>query len=117
MTNAKKVPTLFCPTTSLTLSSGDTLPDETEYSTVIRSLQYLSLTWPDISFVNKLSQFMHQPRTKHWNAAERILRYLAGMMSQGSPLLKQHTISSCILSGADWGGNHDDYTSTGAYIV
>ena len=52
---------------SIKLSSGSPLFDPTEYRTVVGSLQYLSLTRPDISFaVNKMSQFMHQPTDEQW---------------------------------------------------
>lgn len=46
----------------LSLMSDSHLDDATEYRAVVGSLQYLSLTRPNIFFaVNKLSQFMHQP--------------------------------------------------------
>jgi hypothetical protein len=64
---------------SLTLSSGSFLLDPTEYRTVVGSLQYLSLTRPDISFiVNRMSQFMHASTDEHWNCVKRILCYLCG---------------------------------------
>ncbi|RVX23195.1 Retrovirus-related Pol polyprotein from transposon RE1 [Vitis vinifera] len=69
-------------------SPTNPLSDPTEYRTVVGSLQYLSLTRPDIAYtVNKLSQFMHQPTSD------------TGMQS-----------SVCC-------GNKDDFTSTSAYII
>ena len=118
MSDAKPMPTPMCSSTTLTLQSGDPLPSGTEYRAVIGSLQYLSLTRPDIAYaVNKLSQFMHLPRTDHWAAAKRILRYLAGTPHKGIFFSSQNTPSLHAFTDADWAGNRDDYTSTGAYIV
>lgn len=59
---AKEVCTPLSTNTPLTLHDGTAAFDSTEYRRVLGSLQYLSLTRPDISFVvNKLSQFMHKP--------------------------------------------------------
>ena len=55
-----------------------------------------------------MSQFMHCLTDEHWNGVKRILRYLSG--SKTTPSLHAYT-------DADWAGNRDDYTSTGAYIV
>lgn len=118
MENCKPVSTPMCPNTHLTLFSGTLLDDPKEYRAVVGSLQYLSLTRPDISFpVNKMSQYMHKPTTDHWNAVKRILRYLAGTMTRGITLKARNKPILHAFTDADWAGNKDDYTSTGAYIV
>lgn len=62
MVGAKDVSTPLSTSTSLKLADGTASFNSTEFCLVIGSLQYLSLTRPDISFaVNKLSQFMHKP--------------------------------------------------------
>ena len=39
------------------------------YKSIIGSLQYVTLTRPDIAFlVNKLSQFLVEPTVLHWQA-------------------------------------------------
>ncbi|KAE8677983.1 hypothetical protein F3Y22_tig00111463pilonHSYRG00129 [Hibiscus syriacus] len=95
MTEAKPAPTPLATSPTLTLQSGTTLSDLTEYRTIVGSLQYLSLTRPDVAYtVNKLSQFIarhHTPST--------------------SPLALH------AFSDVDWAGNKDDFTSTSAYIV
>ena len=56
MTDAKPVITPLATNMILSLHTDLTLSDPIEYRTIIGSLQYLSLTWPDIAFVvNKLS--------------------------------------------------------------
>lgn len=118
MSDCNSIKTPMCSNTTLTLSSGTPLSDPTEYRAVVGSLQYLSLTRPDISFpVNKLSQFMHKPTTEHWQAVKRVLRYLSGTMTRGIFLSANNTPSLHAFTDADWAGNKDDYTSTGAYIV
>jgi hypothetical protein len=43
-----------------------------------------SATRPDISFaVSKLSRFVSNPGDDHWNALERVMRYLVGTMDYG----------------------------------
>jgi hypothetical protein len=52
----------------LSLSDDDPLTsnDATNYRSVVGTLQYLTLTWSDISFsVNKVYQFLHAPTTAH----------------------------------------------------
>lgn len=55
MSGAKQVSTPLSTSQSLKLMDGTTSVDSTEYRRIISSLQYLSLTCPDISFaVNSL---------------------------------------------------------------
>lgn len=50
------------------------MADPTLYQMVVGSLQYLTLTRPDISFA--VCQFMHSPAKDHWQTVKWILRYL-----------------------------------------
>ena len=118
MADAKPVATPMSSTQVLTLNSGDLLSDPSEYRVIVGSLQYLGLTRPDIAFpVNRLSQFMHQPTSTHWEAAKRVLRYLAGTADKGIFFSANTPFNLHAYSDADWAGDHDDYNSTGAYIV
>lgn len=56
---------------------GDPLPTPHEYRSVVGALQYVTLIRPDIAFaVNQVCQFMHEPRSTHWIAGKRIMRFL-----------------------------------------
>ena len=49
------------------------MKNPTLYRSVIGSLQYLTLTKPDITYsVNKLSQFMQNPTIMDWQAVKRV---------------------------------------------
>ena len=66
-------------TDRLSAFDGDPLsPDDaTEYRSLVGGLQYLTITRPDVSYaVNRVCQFLHAPRTSHWSAVKRILRYI-----------------------------------------
>lgn len=118
MLHSKPVSTPMASSPKLTLKSGSPLSDPREYRQVVGSLQYLSLTRPDISYaVNRLSQFMHSPTTCHWLAVKRLLRYLSGTLSHGIYLRKQSQAPLHAFSDADWAGDSDDYVSTNGYIV
>ena len=66
MHDAKEVSSPLVPSLKLTFHDGTPSIDATLYRQVLGSMQYLSLTRPDISFiVNKLSQYMHQPTVTH----------------------------------------------------
>ncbi|KAL0754264.1 hypothetical protein Bca101_091932 [Brassica carinata] len=109
MTNANTVATPLCSTSQLTLLLGKPLDDASEYRSVVGSLQYLSLTRPDISFsVNKMSQFMHRPTTEHWAAVKRILRYLCGTQDKGVYFHANNRPTLHAFTDADWAGNKDD---------
>jgi hypothetical protein len=118
MAGAKDISTPLSTTQSLHLLDGTTSVDSTEYRRIIGSLQYLSLTRPDICFaVNKLSQFMHKPTVTHWAATKRLLRYLKRTIFHGIHILKAAAPCLTTYSDADWAGNIDDRTSTSAYIT
>ena len=118
MIDAKPVTTPMATTPKLTLKSGTPIPDPTEFRKLVGSLQYLSFTRLDIAYaVNRLSQFMHQPTDNHWQAAKRILRYLAGTTTHGIFFKANNNLSLHAFSDADWAGDINDCVSTNAYIV
>lgn len=115
MAETKPCPTPLAVDAQLT---GTCLSDPTEFRAITGSLQYLSLTRPDIAFtVNKLSQFMQKPTGEHWNATKRLLCYLSGTADFGIVLHRNSSTSLHAFSDADWANNKYDYTSTAAYIV
>ena len=63
----------------LALATGPLLSDPGPYRRLIGRLIYLCFTRPKLSYsVHILSQFMHQLREEHWQAALRVARYLKG---------------------------------------
>jgi histone deacetylase 1/2 len=94
MLDAKPVSTPMATHPKLSLYSGIALDEPGEYRTVIGSLQYLAFTRPDIAYaVNRLSQFMHRPTDIHWQAAKRVLRYLAGTATHAWSSKKQKGVA------------------------
>ena len=82
------------PTALRTSQAPDPTPftDPSSYRSIVGSLQYLTITRPDLSFaVNQACQSMHQPTISDWHSVKRILRYVKatlflGLQFQSSPL-------------------------------
>lgn len=97
---------------------GAVLSDPTPYRTLIGSLQYLSLTRPDVAFaVNKLAQYMQRPTDDHMQALRRLLRYLHGTSTMGLIIHRDTPLTLHTYSDSDWARDKDDYISTTTYIV
>ncbi|KAL0549422.1 hypothetical protein IC582_013904 [Cucumis melo] len=104
------------PNVHLTPYDGVPLEDVTLYRQLVGSLIYLTVTRPDIAYaVHIVSQFMAAPRTIHFTAVLRILRYVKGTLGHGLQFSSQ---SSLVLSGysdADWAGDPTDRRSKIGY--
>jgi hypothetical protein len=88
------------------LSTHEGIPlgqdDVTQYRRIVRALQYLTLTLPDISFaVNKVCQYLHAPTTLHWATVKRILRYLKGTIKLGLKISKSSSVLVSTFTDAD----------------
>lgn len=117
MITAKPVTTPMASAPKLTLFSGTPLADPKKYRQLLGSLQYLQFTRLDIVYaLNRLSQFMHKPTDDHWQAAKRLLRYLAGTPTHGIYFTANNKLILHGYSDADWAGDADDYVSTNSYI-
>lgn len=106
-------PTPMYPSTKL--QKGDSEPFEHPflYRSTIGSLQYLTLSRPDIAYsINKLSQFLQEPTLKQWAACKRILRYLSGIRNQSLLFSAAKSMALTAFADADWASNIDDKRST-----
>ncbi|GKV48047.1 hypothetical protein SLEP1_g54882 [Rubroshorea leprosula] len=102
MDSAKPVSTPLPSSTHLSSSAGSALSDGSDYQHILGSLQYLTLTRPDILFaVSRLSQYMHQPTDLHWQALKRVLQYLRGTIYHGLLLRPQSSLSLHAYSESD----------------
>ncbi|GKE75831.1 putative RNA-directed DNA polymerase [Tanacetum coccineum] len=118
--------------TSSSLSTAFSNP--VKYRQVVGSLQYVTLSRPDIAFaVNKECQYMHAPTENHCSIVKRILRYLHGTVEHG--MLMRRSSGSTLqaftdvlwkgnpdtsleaFSDADWAGDSDDRRSTGGFAI
>jgi hypothetical protein len=101
------------------LSSGmGTLIDRELYKRLVGKLIYLSHTRPDIAFaVSVVSQFMHDPKTAHLDALNRILKYLKGCPGKGLLYTKYGVLQVECYTDADWAGFLDDRRSTSGYCT
>uniref|UniRef100_A0A2N9FLT4 Integrase catalytic domain-containing protein n=1 Tax=Fagus sylvatica TaxID=28930 RepID=A0A2N9FLT4_FAGSY len=97
----------------LNIHDGEPLPDATLYRQLVGSLVYLTVTRPDISYaVHIVSQFMAAPRSLHYAAVLRILRYLKGTLFHGLHFSSQLSLILQAYSDADWAGDPTDRRST-----
>jgi hypothetical protein len=107
-------------TDPLSISTGvPLLPDDaTRYRSVVGGLQYLTVTCPDLSYaVNRVCQFLHEPRDVHWAAVKRILRYVKFTGDHGLRVSPSSSILLSAFSDADWAGDSDDRRSTGGHAI
>jgi hypothetical protein len=84
-------------------TDGDHISDPTLYLSLARSLQYLTFTRPNISYVvHQVCLYMHDPREPHYSTVKRILHYVRGTMDFGLQLYSSSTLSLVAYSDADW---------------
>lgn len=81
-------------------------------------LVYLNYTQPELSYaVHILTQFMQHPRTKHWEAAIRVVRYLKGCPGQGILLSSDSDLSLKAFCDSDWAACPITRRSLTGYVV
>jgi len=118
MLSAKPVTSPMSSSTTLSLFDGEAFDDPSLYRSIVGSLQYLSLTRPDVSFaVNKVCQFLQRTTVNHWTAVKRILRYLKHTIFYGFLIPSNSKSQLHAYSDADWAGCPDNCCSTGGYCI
>ena len=92
--------------------------DKRMYQRLVGRLIYLAHTWPDIAYsVSVISQFMHDPREPHLQAAYRVLHYLKGNPDKGILFKKNNTLALEAYTDADYAGSLVDRRSTIGYCT
>ena len=95
---------------------GESLSDATLYRQLVGSLICLTVTCPDISYaVHVVSQFMTTPRSPHYVAVLRILRYQKGTIFDGLHFSSHSSLTLQAYSDADWVGDPTDRRSSIGY--
>jgi hypothetical protein len=106
--------------------------DKQRYMEIVGTLMYAAIsTRPDIMHaVYYLAAFMLDPRVMHMDAAERVMRYLAGTLTLGlvfgsrnggaigdSRGHSQVQVDVCAYADADWANNKDDRRSVTGWVA
>ena len=117
MENVKPTKTPSYSSNRLTPYNGTCLSDPSKYRSMVRALQYLTFTRPDLAFsVHQLCQFMQHPTTTHLEAAKHVLRYVRGTLHFGIHLSAGPLTLSAFLD-AYWAGDPSNRKSTTRLLV
>ncbi|RVX04557.1 Retrovirus-related Pol polyprotein from transposon TNT 1-94 [Vitis vinifera] len=116
LTDSKTVDTPVELNAHLTPSGGKPLSNPSLYKRLVGSLVYLTVTRLNISYVvHQVSQYLSAPRSTHYVAVLRILRYLKGTLFHGLFYSAQSPLVLRAFSDADWAGDPTDRRSTTGY--
>jgi hypothetical protein len=116
LTDSKTVSTPLELNVKLNTTDGEPLSDVTLYRQLVGSLIYLIVTRPDLAYVVYLvSQFMSAPRSTHYAAVLRILRYIKGTLFHGLHFSAQSSLELRAYADADWAGDPTDRRFTTGY--
>ncbi|WVZ77930.1 hypothetical protein U9M48_025723 [Paspalum notatum var. saurae] len=96
----------------------DLVPTPSHIRPITRSLVYLGVTRPDISYsVHILSQFVSAPTQLHYSHLLRVLRYLRGTMSRRLFFPRSSSLQLQAYCDATWASDSSDRRSLSAYCV
>lgn len=99
-------------------TDGTLLDNLTRYYQLVGGLIYLAVTRLDITYaVHVVSQFMSEPRTTHYAAVLRIIRYIRGTLYHRLHFSASSFLALRAYSNADWGGDCDDQRSTIGFCI
>ena len=97
---------------------GELSKDLERYRRLVRKLNYLTVTSPNIAyFVSVVSPYMSSPTVDHWVAVEQILCYLQGAPRRGILYSNHGRYRLECFTDVDWTGSKEDKRSTYGYCV
>jgi hypothetical protein len=102
----------------LTPTDGEPLEDPTRYCHIVRSLVYLGVTRPDISYsLHIQSQFVSAPTQILYSHLLRVLRHLHGAISRRLFFPRSSSLQLQTYCDAIWASDPSDRRSLSAYCV
>ncbi|RVW35276.1 Retrovirus-related Pol polyprotein from transposon RE1 [Vitis vinifera] len=114
----KPVSTPMDPNHKLGEAKEEPVVDKRMYQRLVGRLIYVAHTRPNIAYsVSVISQFMHDPREPHLQAAYRVLHYLKGNPGKGILFKKNNTLALEAYTDADYAGSLVDRRSTTGYCT
>ncbi|XP_026432297.1 uncharacterized protein LOC113329659 [Papaver somniferum] len=118
LTDNKTVDTPLELNVKLNCIDGQALPNPTLYRQLVGSFNHLTITRPNISHaVHIVIQFMSPPRSTHFAAVLRILRYIKGTLYQRLHFSSTYNLRLRAYSDSDWAGDATDRRSTTSYCM
>jgi len=97
---------------------GTLLDDLTVYRTLVRKLNFLTHTRPDLAFtVQTLSQFLQTPRSSHLQALLQTLTYIQGTMATGILLKGVEPLHLQAFSDSHWAACPTFRRSVTGYLI
>ncbi|KAK2455989.1 putative mitochondrial protein [Trifolium repens] len=114
--DCKPACTPYDPSVKLFKNTGESVR-QTAYASIIGSLRYATdCTRPDIAYVvGLLCRFTSRPSNEHWQAIERVMRYLKRTMNLGLHYQRFPAVLEGY-SDADWNTLSDDSKATSGFI-
>ncbi|KAI0501870.1 hypothetical protein KFK09_016815 [Dendrobium nobile] len=113
----KPSPTPVAPAPKPVQSVSPPFHDPTLYRKLAGSLQYLSITRPDIAFAtNMVCQHMQAPTDQDFKVLKRLLRYIKGTITYGIPITTG-SLELRTYSDADWAADTSDRKSITGYCT
>ena len=114
----KPVSTPLDPNHKLGEAKEEPVVDKRIYQRLVGRLIYLAHTRPDIAYsVSMISQFMHDPREPHLQAAYKVLHYLKGNPEEGILFKKNNTLALEACTDVDHASSLVDRRSTTGYCI
>jgi hypothetical protein len=102
----------------LSTTKGAPVTDPIAYRSLVGSLQYLTLTRPDLAYaMQQVCMFMHDPREPHLALIKRILRYVTGTLLAGLHIGTGSVDTLIAYSDADWARCPDSCRSSLGFCV
>ncbi|PKU63331.1 Retrovirus-related Pol polyprotein from transposon TNT 1-94 [Dendrobium catenatum] len=117
LSSCKSAITPITPTSKHLTDNNKPFHDTFLYRRLAGSLQYLSITRPDIAFAtNQVCQNMQRPTDRNFQQLKRILRYVKGTISYGLPIMTGDTTLRTY-TDADWASDITDRKSVSGFCT